>query len=97
MEQHLCSSKMLSMPRILISYDLRKPDYKEADYEDLYSDLEALGAKRIQESMWAVRTGASPSVVFDRLSAHLHSHDRLLVARIGAFKNFQGMHLLRLI
>ncbi len=71
------------MPRMLISYDLRKPNYDEADYEDLYKGLEALGAKRMQESVWAVRTDASPSVVFDRLSTHMHSRDRLLVARVS--------------
>ena len=58
------SSKMSGMPRMLISYDLRKTNFEEADYEDLYAELETLGAKRIQESLWAVRTLTSPSVRF---------------------------------
>jgi hypothetical protein len=37
----------------IISYDLRKPDF---DYDDLYTQLDNLGAKRIQESVWGVNT-----------------------------------------
>jgi len=81
--------------RLLISYDLRKPNYDEEDYQALYSALKKMHAKRIQESVWAVQTNANPTSVFDRLSPLMHENDRLLVARIGAFKNFQGITLLK--
>jgi len=47
------------MSRYLISYDLRKLNYTEEDYEDLYAELDAFGAKHIQDSVWAVTTGIS--------------------------------------
>jgi len=38
-------------PRLLIAYDLQKPNRTEEEYGELYTALESLGAKRIQESV----------------------------------------------
>jgi hypothetical protein len=78
--------------RYLISYDLRKPD---RDYSPLYDELNSLGAKRIQESVWAVRSTLGPGDIFDKLWPHMeNARDRLLVARVGAFRNASGINRL---
>jgi hypothetical protein len=72
------------MARLLITYDLRKPDF---DYDPLYAELRSLGAKHIQDSVWAVQTDSSPEEVYDQLWLYLHNDkDRLLVTDTGAFK-----------
>lgn len=72
------------MARLLISYDLRKPDF---DYQPLYDELGLMGAKHIQDSVWAVSTEEDPGDVYGRLWPCMHGErDRLLVANIGAFK-----------
>lgn len=61
----------------VISYDLRKPD---KDYDPLYTALGKLGAQRVQESVWGVRTGKSATAIHSELWQHLHSEkDRLFV------------------
>jgi hypothetical protein len=72
------------MPRLLISYDLRKPDY---DYDPLYEDLNAIDAKHIQDSVWAIQTDDTPEQIYDHLWPYLYSDkDRLLVVGINGFK-----------
>jgi CRISPR-associated endonuclease Cas2 len=85
------------MHRLLISYDLRWPTSSEEDYEELYKALAKIGAERIQESVWAVRTSKASHEIFEQLSHHIHAGDRLLVARIGGFKNVGGINLLKFI
>lgn len=82
------------MPRFVISYDLRKPRYTESDYQELYDELDTLGAKHIQDSVWAVTTDSSASDIYDALWQHMHqANDRLLVAATtdGNWKNINGI------
>ena len=79
------------MPKFVISYDLRKPDYTEEDYQELYDELDSLGAKHIQDSVWALRSDSSAEEIFDRLWEYMHQKDRLLVAATGQFKNIHGI------
>jgi hypothetical protein len=79
------------MSRLLISYDLRKPNYTEEDYEELYAELETLGAKHIQDSVWAIQSEEKCGAIVEILKKHMHSRDRLLVARIDGFENVNGI------
>jgi hypothetical protein len=80
------------MSRFVISYDLRKPRYTEADYDELYTELDSLGAKHIQDSVWAVSSDLSAEKIFDALWQHMHqANDRLLVASTDRFKNINGI------
>jgi hypothetical protein len=79
------------MPRYVISYDLRKPNYTESDYENLWAELDALGAKHIQDSVWGLSSGSSANDIFDALRQHMHPKDRLLVAATNGFQNVNGI------
>jgi len=80
------------MSIFVISYDLRKPDYTEDDYHDIYAELDVLGAKHIQDSLWAVKSDKTCEDIFDALRQHMHSKDRLLVVQVnGTFKNINGI------
>jgi len=78
--------------RYIVSYDLRKPNYTEEDYQEMYTRLGELNAKRIQDSVWAVRSDYTAEQIFDYLWKHMHqAKDRLLVAAAdGDFKNIHG-------
>jgi hypothetical protein len=81
------------MSRYVISYDLRKPNYTDADYQELYDELDSIGAKHIQDSVWAVRNDASAKDIFNVLWAHMHQvRDRLLVVETtDNFNNINGI------
>jgi CRISPR-associated endonuclease Cas2 len=85
------------MYRLLISYDLQWPNASEDDYGELYKALAEIGARRIQESVWAVRSEKTPNELFKRLHRHLHAGDRLLVARISSFRSVEAIHLLKFV
>jgi CRISPR/Cas system-associated endoribonuclease Cas2 len=76
-----------SKSRLLIAYDLLKPNYTPDDYKKLYAELDSIGAKRIQDSVWAVRTDADAFDVFDRLQRYIYRTDRLLVIRVNGFRS----------
>lgn len=72
----------------IISYDLRKPDH---DYEPLYDELDSIGAKHIQDSVWAVRTTSNAEAVFDALWEHMHNEkDRLFVVTFDKEENYKA-------
>lgn len=74
----------------IISYDLRKPDF---DYEDLYTQLDNLGAKRIQKSVWGVDTVATAAEVFNSLWNKMHSEkDRLFVIPFDKTDEFKSQN-----
>lgn len=63
----------------VISYDLQTPNYTEEDYEELYAELELIGAIRIQDSVWGLKTETSVKDLYNQLRKYMHSKDRLLV------------------
>jgi CRISPR/Cas system-associated endoribonuclease Cas2 len=78
------------MPFYVIAYDLRDPD---RDYEDLYSELAAADASRVQGSVWVVCTPKTAGKLSDALWAHMHNEkDRLLVSEMsGGWISRNGM------
>ena len=69
------------MARYIASYDLRKPDYTEADYKKMYAALDTYNAKPVQDSVWACRSASTSKEIFDDIWQHMHqAKDRLLVA-----------------
>ena len=66
------------MSLFFVAYDLDKPGQ---DYEDLWTELEDLGAKRVQESVWALRYDGKTVALRDLLQQHIDKNDRLLVVR----------------
>ena len=83
--------------RLLIAYDLIEPNAREDDYADLYKTLKKMKAKRIQESVWALRTDLNATDAFTQLQGHLHGKDRLLVTRIGDFLSRGGINKIKFI
>jgi hypothetical protein len=72
----------------IVSYDLRKPDY---DYTPLYTALDKIKAKHLQDSVWGVNTISSAEVVFDYLWQHMHNErDRLFVVTFDKTQDFKA-------
>ena len=63
----------------LISYDIRTS--RSEDYQDLYDELERIGAERILRSQWVVRRkNTNADRLCKRLLRHLPGpNDRLLI------------------
>ena len=76
------------MSLYLIAYDLDKPGQ---DYDDLYSDLNRIGAERIQDSVWVVKGTYDCVELRKRLQAHMDSNDRILVVGIDGYSSVNGM------
>lgn len=78
------------MAVFIISYDLRKPDY---DYQPLYDALAEWGAKRVQDSVWGLRSEATAEHVFDDLWRHMHNEkDRLFVVTFDKTEPFKAQN-----
>jgi len=76
------------MSFLLIAYDLRREGY---DYRPFFSDMMALGAKRLQASLWGVNTAEQPIILCGRLWKKLDAErDRLLVAPIDTSQPFRS-------
>jgi CRISPR/Cas system-associated endoribonuclease Cas2 len=63
-----------------VAYDLDKPGQ---NYPNLWSELESLGAVRVQDSVWALKAEGTSEEVYNQLSPHIDSNDRLLVVKSG--------------
>lgn len=76
------------MPLYIVAYDLVEPNDDEEDYAELIEELEALGAKRLQKSVWALCDMRNATEIFDGLTGYMSgTKSRLLVASIeGDFK-----------
>jgi len=71
-----------------VDYDLHGSN---KDYQDLYDDLESMGGKRVLESLWALRrANTTCTALRDRLKAHLHKDDSLMVSEVA---NWSGRNL----
>lgn len=69
--------------RLLIAYDFLEPTRTEVDNKPLYAALESLGAKKIQSSVWIVRTELSIASVLWELDGYFGNADHLFIAQIG--------------
>ncbi|HEY4054002.1 MAG TPA: hypothetical protein VGL74_09670 [Terriglobales bacterium] len=67
------------MALYLVSYDLNKP---EQDYPELVDYLRLIGARKVLQSEWLVRSGATRDAVYNGVKANLGSGDGLLVCLI---------------
>lgn len=66
------------MALVYVSYDLDKPGQ---NYQDLWDELESLGAKRVQDSVWVLRSDDTAEALFNILQRHIDKNDRLLVIK----------------
>lgn len=69
------------MALYVVSYDLSKP---EADYPQLLEHLRLIGARRVLDSQWMVRSGATRDAMYQGVRAHLDANDALLVCLVGS-------------
>jgi CRISPR/Cas system-associated endoribonuclease Cas2 len=66
------------MAKFYVAYDLDKPGQ---NYPELWNELESLGAKRVQDSVWVLASDSSSSDIRDTLQQYVDSNDRLLVVK----------------
>lgn len=72
----------------LISYDLRKPGQY---YNNLWSALARISAKRTLESVWIARSTANAEALRNYLQQYIDSNDRLVVTQMGGWASFNTM------
>jgi hypothetical protein len=68
-----------TMALYLVSNNLNKP---EQDYPELVEYLYLIGARKVLDSEWLVRSGATRDAVYKGVKAHLESGDGLLVCLV---------------
>ncbi|MFA7361951.1 MAG: hypothetical protein WC139_13040 [Candidatus Kapaibacterium sp.] len=69
------------MKCFIITYDLRKPG---RDYKSLYEALKSFGTwGKITESTWAIVSSLTSRQIYDFLSKHIDSNDRIFVIKSG--------------
>ena len=76
------------MALFFVTYDLDKPGQ---NYQNLWDELESLGAKRLQDSVWGLQSSKSPVGLRDLLKGHIDSNDRLLVIENGGWASWNSM------
>jgi hypothetical protein len=69
------------MALYVVSYDLSKP---EQEYPHLLDYLRLIGARRLLDSQWIVRSGATRDTVYKGIRAHLDTNHALLVCLVGS-------------
>ena len=76
----------------LISYDAK---LKRQEYEDLYQELDRMGAEPILESLWAARIAdTTPVAIGNRILPYLPgSDDALFVVPIGDGASFAYLNI----
>jgi len=85
------------LPRFLVSYDLIDANWAGRKPEALYAALEAIGAKRIQENVWVVRTSESVRALSLHLQNYISATDRILVTHTTEFTSHNGLFDFRLL
>ena len=80
------------MALYLSSYDLRNHATMN-QYQELFAALEAMGARRILLSEWAIRRNETSVVIRNHLRQFIHAQDRLLVSELST-TNWAGYNLL---
>ncbi|WP_186158004.1 SinR family protein [Burkholderia gladioli] len=70
------------MPTYVVGYDLKKK--LEKDYTTLFQAIQALGPTwRLLDSTWIVASQLNSQAIRDALLPHIHSDDKLLIAKTG--------------
>lgn len=73
---------------LLVTYDLKRPG---GDYSGLIEAIkECPGWWHYLKSTWVVSTNETPDELTERLGAHLHKRDRLLVIEVAPDAKRQG-------
>jgi hypothetical protein len=67
------------MALYLVSYDLNQPEHR---YPELLEYLTLIGARKVLESEWLVRSGATRDAVYNGVKANLSNGDGLLVCLV---------------
>jgi hypothetical protein len=65
----------------VVRYDLSK---SEQDYPQLLEYLHLIGARRLLDSQWMVRSGATRDAVYQGIRAQIDSNHALLVCLVGS-------------
>jgi hypothetical protein len=66
------------MALFYVSYDLDKPGQ---NYPNLWKELGSLGARRVQDSLWALKSERTASDLAKIIRQHMDSNDRLVVIK----------------
>lgn len=66
--------------RYIVTYDLNK---KGQDYEAIVAELETLGARRIQASVWLLESAQAIDVIYRTLLSRVDGNDALTVAAVS--------------
>jgi CRISPR/Cas system-associated endoribonuclease Cas2 len=76
------------MGLFFVAYDLDKPGQ---NYQNLWDELESLGAQRLQDSVWGLQSSKTAVALRDTLKGHIDSNDRLLVVENGGWASWNSM------
>jgi CRISPR-associated endonuclease Cas2 len=76
------------MALFFVAYDLDRPGQK---YQDLWDELESLGAKRVQDSVWALKSNEKTVDLRNTLRQHIDENDRLLVIKASFWASRKSM------
>lgn len=66
------------MALFYVAYDLDRPGQ---DYPELWEELESLGAQRVQESVWVLKSNKKTVELRDTLKRHIDQNDRILIIK----------------
>jgi len=70
------------MSVFLVTYDLMKPE-TSADYENLIAQIKSYQSwAKPEYSTWLIKANKETQTIFNELSAHLDSNDKLLVVDV---------------
>jgi hypothetical protein len=67
-----------SMANYIVSYDL----HKQRNYQPLWNALASLGAVRLLESLWLLRSTSNVDVVIQSLRRHIDGDDSIVVIEL---------------
>lgn len=76
------------MKPYVVTYDLHRPGQQ---YQTLIQQLESFNTRwRVQQSVWIVATSLAAAAVRDKLTPHLDSNDKLIVAGLDGEAAWRG-------
>lgn len=70
------------------AYDLVNERGSSSDYQELWDELERLGAHRVQESLWLVNLNNTPKEVIEHFKNFTDENDRLFVSSVRKGENW---------